>query len=92
MDSKAKWTRLGQLMESGANLVILLFRQAAETKEAVPLSPLTLHINPPYVEEKNRDRPLDMIEFMVSMQGRLLKENNFLLHYTNSINELKKRI
>ena len=87
--SPEKKKRLGLLIDSNVNLVIILFRVAPKGIGSGPLEPLKLEIHPPDVK---RIHPLEFIEFMVSMQGQLLKENNFFKHYTDSINELKKRI
>merc|ERR1712146_745080 len=88
MDDKDKWTRLGEIIESGANLVICLFRCATE----VPLKPLILKINPPYVRDERRNHPLNMIEFMVNTQKHLLKVENFSQQYLDSMGKKRKEI
>ena len=86
-DSKAKWARLGKIINSGANLVICLFRCAAGYE---PLEPMALEINPPYVP--NAHTRLNMIEFMVNMQINLQKTGNFQEHYEKSKIKLKNEI
>lgn len=89
-DSKAKWTRLGQIINSGAKLVICLFRCLAGSE---PLKPMALEINPPYVYNEFQHHRLNMIEFMVTMQKSFAKQGQKQLeHYNDSTQKMKREL
>lgn len=90
-DSQAKWTRLGQIINSGAKLVICLFRCAAGSE---PLEPMALEINPPYVRDEFQHHRLNMIEFMVTMQMSFAKHQGpkLLEHYKESTGKMKREL